>query len=406
MTSTESNNDMMMDMGELLDNSDSMAPLKKGQVVKGVVMRIDSQGVYLSFGHKSEGLVPIDEMESIRSTTEIETSLHGLSIGEEVAAIVLSDERSDGSVLLSIDKAMAESGWVILKDAFNSDDILEGSIINFNKGGALVNVHGVDGFVPISQLVKNVPALVDTVVDSALSEETSELEQNISEKLQKEEPALQKGDVIKLKVLEVERANGRAVLSERLAVKQIKQINKSKIINELTEGESKQGRVSGISKFGAFVDIGGIDGLVHISELSWANVKSPLDIVSVGDLIDVYLLSIDRENLRIGLSIKRLVPKPWDKVNEKYSVGDLLEVTITNLVEFGAFAKIDESIEGLIHISELDSKMIKHPKEVVKEGDVVKIKIIGIDSEKERIGLSLKQVDEYFDVDTEIDELE
>lgn len=397
LTSAEFNKDIMMDMGELLDNSHSMAPLQKGEVVNGVVMRVDSQGVYLSFGHKSEGLVPIDEMKSIKSTTEIETLSHGLSIGDEIAVMVLSDERSDGSVLLSIDKAMAESGWLILKEAFTSDDILEGSIIDFNKGGAIVNVHGVDCFVPISQLVSKPP--------NSKFDETTEVELNKSKNFQKEETLLQKGDVIKLKVLEAERSTNRAVLSERLAAKQINQINKSKIINELTEGESKQGIVSGISKFGAFVDIGGVDGLVHISELSWVNVKSPSDIVSVGDLIDVYVLSIDKENMRIGLSIKRLIPKPWGKINEKYNVGDLLEVTITNLVEFGAFAKIDESIEGLIHISELDSKMIKHPREVVKEGDVVKVKLLSLDAEKERIGLSLKQV-EYFDVESEIDEFE
>ena len=173
-------------------------------------------------------------------------------------------------------------------------------------------------------------------------------------------------------------------------------MNKTRIISDLVEGESRQGIVSGISKFGAFVDIGGVDGLVHISELSWSNVKSPSEIVSVGDSIEVYLLNIDKENLIIGLSIKILLQKPWDNIGSKYNVGDLIDVTVTNLVEFGAFARIEESIEGLIHISELGHDVVKHPKEVVKEGDEIKVKIVSIDVDKERIGLSIKQVEEYF----------
>ena len=400
MAILDSSQDVIMDMGELLDKADNFTPLKKGDIARGIVMRVDSNGMYLSFGQKSEGLVPIDEMKSVRMSAGIEDEGEeedddALTIGKEIAVMVLSDERSDGSVLLSIDKAMAESGWVILNDALGSGEILEGSVTNFNKGGVIVNVHGVDCFVPISQLVSK--------IHNPQSDD-DRLELNQTQNLHDEEDFLQKGDVIKLKVIEANRSTNRSVLSEKLATKQINQANKARIINELNEGESKQGRVSGLSKFGAFVDIGGIDGLVHISELSWLNVKSPSEIVSVGDLIEVYLLSVDKENLRVGLSIKRLLAKPWDKIDEKYSVGDSIDVTITNLVEFGAFARIEESIEGLIHISELDEKIVKHPKEIVKEGDVVKVKVVSIDVSKERIGLSIKQVEEYFETELETDE--
>ena len=400
MAILDSSQDVIMDMGELLDKADNFTPLKKGDIARGIVMRVDSNGMYLSFGQKSEGLVPIDEMKSVRMSAGIEDEGEeedddALTIGKEIAVMVLSDERSDGSVLLSIDKAMAESGWVILNDALGSGEILEGSVTNFNKGGVIVNVHGVDCFVPISQLVSK--------IHNPQSDD-DRLELNQTQNLHDEEDFLQKGDVIKLKVIEANRSTNRSVLSEKLATKQINQANKARIINELNEGESKQGRVSGLSKFGAFVDIGGIDGLVHISELSWLNVKSPSEIVSVGDLIEVYLLSVDKENLRVGLSIKRLLAKPWDKIDEKYSVGDSIDVTITNLVEFGAFARIEESIEGLIHLSELDEKIVKHPKEIVKEGDVVKVKVVSIDVSKERIGLSIKQVEEYFETELETDE--
>jgi small subunit ribosomal protein S1 len=241
-------------------------------------------------------------------------------------------------------------------------------------------------------------------IQNMQTDDSSKLKLNESQAVNSEEGFLQKGDVIKLKVIEADRSTNRSVLSEKLAFKQIREANKSRIINELNEGESRQGTVSGLSKFGAFVDIGGVDGLVHISELSWSNVKSPSEVVSVGDSIEVYLLNVDKENMRVGLSIKRLLPKPWDTINVKYNVGDLIEVTVTNLVEFGAFAKIEESIEGLIHISELDEKIVKHPKEVVKEGDVLKVKIVSIDIDKERIGLSVKQVDEYFEAESQIDE--
>ncbi len=396
MATKDSNQDVIMDMGELLDTTDNSTPLKKGDITRGIVMRVDSKGIYLSFGQKFEGLVPIEEMKSVRLSAGMEDAEDGLNIGEEISVMVLSDEKSDGSVLMSIDKAMAESGWIVLNDALTSGEILEGSVTNFNKGGVIVNVHGVDCFVPISQLVSK--------IHNPQSYENNNLELNQSQNLNKEEDFFQKGDVLKLKVIEANRSTNRSVLSEKLATKQIGQVNKVRIINELNEGETKQGRVSGLSKFGAFVDIGGVDGLVHISELSWSNVKSPSEIVSVGDLIEVYILTVDKENLRIGLSIKRLFDKPWDTINEKYHVGDSIEVTITNLVEFGAFAKIEESIEGLIHISELDQKIVKHPKEIVEEGEVVKVKIVSIDVNKERIGLSIKQVDEYFGTELETDE--
>ncbi len=396
LTTSDSNQDVMMDMGALLDSADNLKPLKKGEIARGIVMRVDTNGIYLSFGQKSEGLVPIDEMKSVKLHVGDEHVKDGLGIGQEVSVMVLSDERSDGSVLLSIDKALAESGWVRLNDALSSGEILEGAVSNFNKGGVIVNVYGVDCFVPMSQLIGK--------IQNMQTDDSSKLKLNESQAVNSEEGFLQKGDVIKLKVIEADRSTNRSVLSEKLAFKQIREANKSRIINELNEGESRQGTVSGLSKFGAFVDIGGVDGLVHISELSWSNVKSPSEVVSVGDSIEVYLLNVDKENMRVGLSIKRLLPKPWDTINVKYNVGDLIEVTVTNLVEFGAFAKIEESIEGLIHISELDEKIVKHPKEVVKEGDVLKVKIVSIDIDKERIGLSVKQVDEYFEAESQIDE--
>ena len=221
LTDSDSNQDITMDMGELLDNADNLKPLKKGEIARGIVMRVDSNGIYLSFGGKSEGLVPMDEMKSASLNVDGKDGSNGLAVGEEVAVMVLSDERSDGSVLLSIDRALAESGWVILKDALNSGEILEGAVVNFNKGGVIANVHGVDCFVPISQLVnKNQNARFDNGnegSDRVVNVETTK------------DHALQKGDVIKVNVIEADRSTNRSVLSEKFASKQIQEANKARL---------------------------------------------------------------------------------------------------------------------------------------------------------------------------------
>ena len=166
------------------------------------------------------------------------------------------------------------------------------------------------------------------------------------------------------------------------------------MIQELTVGETRHGKVTGISSFGAFVDLGGADGLVHISELSWDSVNTPEDVVQVGDELDVYVLRVDAENKKIALSLRRLQPEPWETINERYQVGDIVEATVTKLTNFGAFARVEGSVEGLIHISELTSRMITHPREVVGEGDTIRLKILRIEPERRRLGLSLKEAQE------------
>ena len=194
-----------------------------------------------------------------------------------------------------------------------------------------------------------------------------------------------------MKVLEVNRGRNRAIFSERQAVQESRDARKAKLIQELTEGEIRNGTVTGISSFGAFVDLGGADGLIHISELSWSMVGSPDEVVSVGQKVDVYVLRVDAENMKIALSLRRLQPEPWQTINERHHVGEIVNATITKLTNFGAFARVEDSIEGLIHISELSSRMINHPREVVREGEPVEVKILRIEPERRRLGLSLKQ---------------
>ena len=202
------------------------------------------------------------------------------------------------------------------------------------------------------------------------------------------------GKILQLRVLEVNRGRNRAIFSERQAIQELREERKALLIQELTEGEVRRGKVTGISSFGAFVDLGGADGLIHISELSWNSVNSPEEVVKLGDELDVYVLRVDAENKKIALSLRRLHPEPWETINERYHVGDIVDATVTKLTNFGAFARVEGSVEGLIHISELTSRVISHPREVVREGDEVKLKILRIEPERRRLGLSLKQAQE------------
>ena len=384
-------------MEELLNSMEPMKPLRRGDVVEGVVMRSDHEGILLNVGHKAEGLVPPGEMRTMERD-----GLLPLSIGDEVVAVVVKNETAEGSILLSVDRAAGEKGWRILEKSLESDASLNGVIIGFNRGGAMVEVQGVQGFVPISQLVSvarerfqsyietNDPRPDDQLIDQNSVNEDSVSDVSGGEVDQESDI----GKELKLKVLEVNRVRNRAILSERRAVRAEMDKAKAELIKNLSEGQVCKGKVTGISNFGAFVDLGGADGLIHISELSWNPVRSPNEVVEVGQDVDVYVLKVDTENNKIALSLKRLQQEPWANVSDKHQVGDLVEAKVTKLADFGAFARLEDSVEGLIHISELTSKSINHPQDVVAEGDSVRLKILRIEPERRRIALSLKQAEE------------
>jgi small subunit ribosomal protein S1 len=372
------------DMGELLDSLDQMKPLRRGDIVDGVVMRFDSDGLLVNIGHKAEGLVPATEMKSL----DVD-SRENLNIGDDVVVFVVRGESSDEPVILSIDAAIGDKGWRTLEKALESQERVFGKILGFNRGGALVQVEGVQGFVPISQLV-SVPRykLQDQSTDTA----DGQIDSNSNTEQSNQSTYI--GMELELNVLEVNRVRNRAILTEKEAAKELRDQRKAILIKDLSEGEVRTGRVTGISSFGAFVDIGGADGLVHISEISWGPVKSPEDIVTVGQELQVYVLRVDTQNMKIALSIKRLDREPWETVNELYQVGDIVQATVTKLTDFGAFARLENSVEGLIHISEMSDNMINHPRDVLNEDDEVMLKILRIEPEKRRLGLSFKQAQE------------
>lgn len=383
MTSPHSEDSSVQDMGELLDSVEELQPLRRGNIVEGIVMEAapGADGIFLNVGHKAEGHVPANEMKTLS-----EEEIADLKVGDSVLAMVIKTETYEGSAILSIDRAAGEIGWKTLQKALESGERISGKIVEFNRGGAIVAAEGVRGFVPMSQLVT-------TPKDKARGTAKPDSDdQGAAESQQQELPGV--GRTIELKVLELNRTRNRAILSERQAVQEIRNERKAKLIGELREGEVRRGRVTGISAFGAFVDLGGADGLIHISELSWSTVTSPKDIVNIGQELDVIVHRVDAEEKKIALSLKRLQPEPWATINERYRVGDIVDSTITKLTDFGAFARIEDTIEGLVHVSELTTRRINHPREVVREGDAVRLKIVRIEPERRRLGLSLKRAEE------------
>ena len=381
----QSDNNEPQTMQELLESIEFKV-LRRGEIVEGTVMRVDSDGVFVDIGHKEEGFVPPNEMRTL--TTE-ETGQ--LVEGDTLITFVLRTESADGPIL-SVDRARGEEGWREIQKHMEADEPVDGQIIGFNRGGCILEVENVQGFVPMSQLMTISRDRFQ--VDESGSEEAGAESRN-SDLI---------GNTLTVKVLEVNRSRNRAIFSERSAMQEQRDEQKAELIQNLEEGEIRKGRVTGLSNFGAFVDLGGADGLIHISEMSWSMVRSPEDIVSIGQEIDVYILKIDRETMKIALSLRRLEPEPWETIHERYNVGDIVDARITKLANFGAFARLEDSIEGLIHITELSASVITNPSEVVSEGEVRKVKILRIEADRKRLGLSLKQAEDGFIEDAEITE--
>ena len=355
---------------EFLSSYDFRA-LKRGDILKGTVVRVSPAEILIDVGSKSEGIVSSREVERM-DPEEIER----IHVGDEVLVYVVKAEDKDGNIILSLRRAELERDWQTAERIFEAGEIFVGTASNYNKGGLIVCLGRVRGFVPGSQL------------DGSRRPQRSETQ------LGEERWASLIGQQLKLKIIELDRQRNRLIFSEKAAMSQWRREQKEKLLNELQEGETRRGQVSSLCDFGAFIDLGGAEGLIHLSELSWGRVKHPSEMLQVGDEVDVYVLRVDRERRRIGLSLKRLQREPWSLVDEKYTAGQLVEGTITKLTGFGAFAMIDDEIEGLIHVSELTDQPVGHPREVVKEGDVLTLRIVRIDSSRHRMGLSLKQVNE------------
>jgi small subunit ribosomal protein S1 len=370
-----------MTMAELLDDPDNeVKSLKHGDVVEGTVVRIDPDEILVDFGGKSEGVVSNRELMSRRGPRDGDESRPELKVGDEVLVYVLQPESPEGHAVLSLRRAGLERKWRAMQERFDAGEIVEAKVIDHNKGGLIVDL-GVRGFVPISQIVDFPRRPRD--------EQPRDAAQEIAEKLQ---PFV--GRTLRLKILEVNRKANRLILSEKVALYEERREKRDELFSSLQVGQRVTGVVRSIAPFGVFIDLGGIDGLVHKSELSWNKVNNPETAYAIGEEVEAEVIDINHERGRISLSIRRLQPDPWQESVAKYTIGDVISGTVTKLVNFGAFVRVEEGLEGLIHISELSNQRVAHPGDVVKEGEEMKLKIISLDSERHRLGLSLKQAED------------
>lgn len=364
--------DETMSMAELLAQEEAaLQQIVPGTIVKGVVASKRTGEIFVDIGAKYEGLVEPKDLENF-SPEEIAA----IKVGDTIPVYVLRMQTDEEDhIRLSLSQAKAEKDWDDAERLFKAGEIVESEVIGNNKGGLIVSFGHVRGFVPGSQL---------TSVQYSSQNKGERWDELTGEKLH-------------LKIIEVDRTRNRLIFSERAAsddLRKEKAKEKAKLLEDLAEGDVRSGQVTSLADFGAFVDIGGIDGLIHLSELAWTHVSHPNEILNVGDEIDVYILKVEHDQQRVALSLKRLQPEPWSEVFDHYQINQVVDAVITKLTNFGAFARIDNRIEGLIHISEISEKNIAHPKDVVSENQEVKVRIIHIDPERRRMGLSMKQVED------------
>jgi small subunit ribosomal protein S1 len=341
-----------------------------GEIRTGVVASLSPTQILVSVGAKSEGVITGRELESIPVDERA-----ALQMGQEILVYVLNAEDDNGNVVLSYTRAQEQKGWAEVEKMLEDSGTYEGKVDGFNKGGIIVPVFGLRGFIPASQL--SISRRMGVTGDTP--------DQRYAKMI---------GEPISVRVIEVDRKRRRLILSERAASSETRQSIKERVIESLKEGETYTGKVTSLADFGAFVNVNGADGLVHLSEISWDRVQHPSEVLEVGQEVKVKVINIDREKKRIGLSMRALQSDPWQSKVDKFKVGQLVEGVITRLTKFGAFARLEGDLEGLIHISEISENRIEHPKEAgLHEGDVVTLRVIRIDPDQRRIGLSLRKVD-------------
>jgi len=333
--------------------------VRHGDILTGTVVHVGMDEVMVDVGAKSEGIIPAREL----SCCEV-TSLEDIvKVGDEIEVYVLKAEDNEGKLILSKEKADAEKAWVKLEEALNTQEPVEGTVREVVKGGLLVDV-GVRAFLPAS------------LVDMGYVEDLSKY----------------LGQVIKARVIELNRSRKKVILSRKAVLEEEYARRREELLASLQENQVVKGVVRRLTQFGAFVDIGGVDGLLHISEMSWHRINHPSEVVNVGDEIEVMVLKIDRENEKISLGLKQVLPNPWDTVAEKYPVGSIVKAKVVRLAPFGAFVQLEPGVEGLVHISHLADRHVAKPDEVVSEGEEVNVKVLSVDPAEKRIRLSIREV--------------
>ena len=355
----------MHSLEDLLDQHDYDMP-QAGDIRTGVIVANTPQGLIIDLGLKRDGIVPQSDLSKLEPEER-----DSLKVNDEVPVYVVQTEDPE-ALVVSIHLARLNQDWIEAEALLASGEIFEGEVIGYNKGGVIVPYGRIRGFVPISHL--------------------SDVTPGMGERRRQQRLARVRGEMIGVKIIEVDRHRHRLVMSQREAQREWEDKKRGELMETLQPGETRIGRVSGMRDFGAFVDLGGADGLVHISELSWHRIDHPREVVKLGDEIEVYVLGVDKESGRISLSRKKLLPNPWDTVAQRYVQNQLVEGKITRILDYGAFAEIEPGVEGLLHISQLSRNPVEDPRAIVKEGDVHLLRVVSIDQKRQRIGLSLKAV--------------
>jgi len=357
-----------LDWTQLLDAYDYARP-QRGELREGVVMQIEETGILVSIGTKREGVIPQQDLRQMD-----DEFISGLKVGAPIQVYIQDPENREGDLVLSLTMVQVARDWEEAGQLQGNGGIIQGQVIGYNKGGLLVQFNRIRGFVPASQVAQ--------LHGRTASEERQQALQRMV------------GQTIPLKVIEVDRERNRLVLSERSATQEWRKAQKHRLLTELQPGDILSGRVNQLTNFGAFIDLGGADGLAHISELSWQRVNHPREVLSPGQEVKVMVVEIDAERERIGLSLRRLQLNPWETIDQRYSLGQVVSGPVTNVAPFGAFVQIEEAVEGLIHASELDVDPQAQPRDLLQPGQTVTAKIISLDKQRQRMGLSLRRVGE------------
>ena len=351
-------------LGEYLE--EYHAP-QHGDICTGVVIATNERGLVVDVGLKREGFVPHEDLSRLDEEVRSE-----IQVGSTVTVFVLRPADRDGHPILSIHQARLHQDWLEVEEMMKSGELYEGEISGYNRGGLIVKFGKIRGFLPASQIVG--------------------LPRRLSQEDRRQRLADMVGQQVGLKIIEVDRRRRRLIFSQRQAQRAWQEHQRQRVMSQLVEGETRRGKVTSITSFGAFVDLGGADGLIHVSELSWGRVDNPRQVLKVDDEVDVYVLGVDWERKRIALSLRKLQPDPWTLVDDHYQVGQLVEGQITRVLDFGAFVALDLGVEGLLHASEMIGTPELGPSDIVRSGETLLVKIIRIDSQKRRLALSARQV--------------
>ena len=357
----------ILGLDEYLDNGYDYKAPKRGDILDGVILEVSDNGLVVDIGFKREGFVPAEDLTRLDEETR-----SSIEVGKNFALFVLRPEDREGHPILSIHQARLYKDWIQAEQMMESGELYEGEVAGYNRGGLIVKFGKIRGFVPASQIVG--------------------LPRRLREEQRRQRMEAMIGEQLGLRIIEVDRQRRRLIFSQRRALRAWQELQRERVMTELVEGETRHGKVTSITNFGAFVDLGGADGLIHVSELSWSRVENPRQVLKVGDEIDVYVLDVDKDRKRIALSLKKLQPDPWTIVDDHYDAGQLVEGRVTRVLDFGAFVELDLGVEGLLHASEMIGTPELNPSDIVHPGEKLLVKIIRVDSRRKRLALSARQV--------------